>query len=240
MFKVSLFSGKKRRRSNIEHRLGYRFKHPEILQLALTHRSLKNEDDSIPESYSNERLEFLGDAVLELVVAANLFSDFPESEEGDLTEMRRILVNGKFLARKAIALDLGKEIRMSVGEKESGGMAKSSILADTYEAILGAIFIDGGIDAAKRFIEKFHLTDRDKHLNSRRYQNFKGLLLERLQAEGKQPEYRILSETGPDHKKLFEIGVFLKGNKIGHGTGKSKKSAEKSAARDAVSRMSEH
>ena len=227
------FFSRKNRRRVIERKLGYRFKHQEILELALTHRSFTHENDSLPEAYSNERLEYLGDAVLELVVAHELFTQFPESDEGELTEMRRILVNGRFLAQKAEALGIGSEIRMSQGEAETGGREKPSILADTYEAILGAIFLDGGIKAARRFIERFHLADRDEQLNAVSHKNFKGLLLERLQSRGKHPEYRLLSERGPDHEKIFEVAVYLDGREIGRGIGKSKKSAEKAAAKDA-------
>ncbi|MCK5833886.1 ribonuclease III, partial [bacterium] len=218
----------------LEAKIAYRFKNTELIDLALTHRSFKNEDSSLDENYSNERLEYLGDAVLQLIVAEELFRRFPDSNEGEMTEMRRILVNGKFLAQKAREFDLGSELRMSAGEEETGGRRKSSLLADSYEAMVGAIFIDGGITAARKFLKKKHLVSMQEHLASVSHINFKGTLLEELQARGKHPEYRTIKATGPDHKRNFEVAVYLDSEEIGRGSGLSKKSAEKAAAKDAM------
>ena len=231
---MSIFAFKK---TELERRIGYRFKNRDLLALALTHSSLRNEDDYLDDIDSNERLEFLGDAVLQLISAEELFRRFPIADEGELTEMRRVLVNGKFLAQKARDIGLGDALKMSVGEHESGGRRKTSILADAYEALLGAIFLDGGIDSARKFIERNHLIDIDEHLESDSHVNFKGMLLERMQARGKQPEYRTLDSSGPDHKRTFEVAVFGEGREIGRGKGPSKKAAEKAAARDAVEKL---
>jgi len=227
----------KRPLREIESKIGYRFKNKNTLDLALTHRSFKNEDDDLDDEYSNERLEYLGDAVLQLVVAEELFLRYPHSAEGELTEMRRILVNGKFLAQKAKELGLGEELRMSVGEEETGGRRKPSILADSYEAVLGAVFLDGGIDAAKAFVKRNHFDKMELELDSVSYANFKGLLLEELQAHGKHPEYRTIGASGPDHRRIFEVAVFIDGEPLGQGVGLSKKSAEKAAAQSAYQKL---
>lgn len=228
---------KRKPTSRLEERIGYRFKDRDLFERALRHRSWLHENgDLIPED-SNERLEFLGDAVLELLVAEHLYRKFPGQSEGELTEFRRILVNGELLAQKAEELDLGREILLSVSEDEDGGRLKHSILTDAYEALLGAIYIDGGFKAAKKFVEECHLADRDEQLSSEKHINFKGVLLERFQARGKRPEYRVMSERGPDHEKKFEIAVYLGGKEIGRGFGNNKKSAEQAASKEALEKI---
>jgi len=218
----------------LEKRIGYKFKDRELLQQALNHRSWIHENGEGDVLNSNERMEFLGDAVLELIVAEHLFREFPDSNEGDLTEFRRILVNGKLLAQKAAQLGLDREINLSSAEDGMGGRAKESILSDSYEALLGAIFLDGGIKAAKNFIEKFHLADRDTQFESDKHINFKGRLLEYTQARGETAEYQVISERGPDHRKTFEIAVLISGTEVGRGKGPSKKTAEQAAAKNAM------
>ncbi|RKZ31569.1 ribonuclease III [bacterium] len=223
--------------SRLERRIGYRFKNTELLERALRHRSWSFDDGNAILNASNERLEFLGDAVLGLLVAEHLFREFPGRTEGELTESRRLLVNGEFLAQRAEELDLGCEILLSASEEETGGREKQSILSDAYEALLGAIYIDGGFKAAKKFVEEKHLADRDEQLNSEKYINFKGTLLEYLQARGKRPEYRIISENGPDHNKTFVAAVSVAGKEIGRGSGPTKKAAEQKASKEALEKI---
>ena len=218
-----------------EKRIGYKFRNPKNLELALKHRSWARENAEGEEAISNERLEFLGDAVLEVIVAEYLFRNFPEYAEGQMTEHRGKLVNRNYLASKAKELGLGEYILMSDGESESGGRHKNSILADAYEALIGAIFIDGGLSGAKMFVEGFHLANLDLRTVSVGQINYKGRLLERLQAIGKRPEYRVLSEMGPDHLKRFEVAVYIGGKEAGVGFGSCKKEAEQDAARVALS-----
>lgn len=220
--------------TELEERLHYKFNNRELYRKALTHRSWLSEDENAIREDSNERLEFLGDAVLELVVAEYLFKFFPGRPEGELTEYRRILVNGEILAMKARILDLGCEIILSPGEKESGGCDKDSILSDAYEAIIGAIYLDGGLEAAQNFIVDFHLLDMQEQINSDIHVNYKGKLLEYMQARGTAPEYSIIAESGPDHEKFFEVAVELDGQQIGTGSGYSKKEAEQVAAKEAL------
>lgn len=214
--------------------MGYKYKNRKLYRKALTHRSWISEDGDAIREDSNERLEFLGDAVLELVVAEFLFNRFPGRPEGELTEFRRILVNGDILAMKARELNLGEEIILSPGEEESGGREKDSILSDAYEAIIGALFLDGDLKAARRFIMGFHLSDFDEQIHSDRHVNYKGKLLEYLQARGSRPQYSTIKETGPDHDKSFEIAVVIGHKEIGRGTGQSKKTAEQAAAKEAL------
>ena len=229
---MSLF--KKNPKTELERRIGYVFRSRELFRQALTHRSWLIEDETSMREDSNERLEFLGDAVLELAVADHLFHEFPGRDEGQLTEYRRILVGGKLLAMKAKELGLDQTIFLSPQEEESGGRSKRSILSDAYEALLGAIYIDGGMKPATAFIEKFHLSDRDEQLTSISHVNFKGRLLELLQSRGSRPTYRVIDVSGPDHNKRFDIAVYIGENEIGRGLGESKKSAEQNAARAAL------
>jgi len=218
----------------LEERVGYKFKDRKLYRRALTHRSWISEDENAIREDSNERLEFLGDAVLELVVAEYLFKLFPGRPEGELTEYRRILVNGEILAIKARELGLGEEIILSLGEDDSGGRDKDSILSDAYEALIGAIYLDGRLKAAEKFIHSFHLKDLYEQINSERHINYKGKLLEYLQARGLRPSYSTVNMTGPDHEKSFEIAVIVNGENIGLGFGSSKKSAEQEASKEAL------
>lgn len=224
----------KKPRIPLEKRIAYAFKNRKLLERALTHRSRIHEDEAEDIRVSNERLEYLGDAVLELLIAEHLFTEFPDRNEGELTEFRRMLVNRRTLTLKAKEIGLPDAIRVSVAEEDTGGREKDSILSDAYEALLGAIYLDGGLKSARGFIENIHLSDRDVQLNSERHVNYKGALLEKLQARGKHPVYRTISENGPDHNKEFEVAVFLSGNEIGRGRGTSKKDAERAAAKDAL------
>ncbi|HYG62849.1 MAG TPA: ribonuclease III [Thermoanaerobaculia bacterium] len=222
--------------SPFERRLGYRFKRLDLLELALTHRSWANEK-SLPEHY--ERLEFLGDAVLGMITAEWLFQNHPELPEGELSKLKAQLVSGTSLARHAEKLKLGEELRLGVGEERSGGRTKSSLLADSLEAVFGAIFLDNGLDAARAVVlpmieeasgEKAILQTRDA----------KTQLQEIAQALGWDlPEYRLVDSAGPDHSKVFTVECWLNGECSGRGDGPSKKLAEQRSAAEALARMPE-
>jgi ribonuclease III len=206
------------------------FKNKDLLNQAFVHSSYLNEN---PDFYllDNERLEFLGDAVLNLVVAEMIFGRFPKSSEGSMTEIRVSLIREETLAQLAAELSLGEYLLLSKGEENSGGRRKQSNLADTYEALIGAIFLDFDLEAARQFI-----IPRIEHYLSeyspiQTAKNYKGKLQEYFQTEFKQlPVYRLIDASGPDHDRNFTVEVILDGKVLGTGTGKNKKSAEMSAA----------
>lgn len=211
-----------------------RFRHPYLLQQALTHRSfLGGEAEHLPAS--NERLEFLGDAVLELTVIEHLFRMFPDDREGELTQKKSLLVSKPVLADCADGLELGEFLLLSDAERESGGGERDSILADAFEALLGAIYLDQGLEVARDFVRRWLLTDVKSILNDSEKQNFKSLLQEQVQARVRlHPRYRVVSQEGPDHEKRFTIEVVVRGEVLGRGSGHNKKAAEQQAARDAI------
>lgn len=215
-------------------RLGYQFARPELLRVALTHPSYVA-DAPKEGSQNNQRLEFLGDAVLQLVLSRALFEKFPDCDEGTLTKARARLVNRRTLAEHGRTLGLGELLRMSRGEAAQGGRERASALADAFEAVVGAIFLDGGYEAVERFIlARFH-----EALNGVRVipviENPKGELQEFLQAESPEsPRYQVVSVTGPDHDREYECTVLFRGAELGRGRGKSKKAAESEAARNAL------
>ena len=200
------------------------FKDKELLDHALTHRSWVNEHKGVRTS--NERLEFLGDAILEFVASKEIYNRFPDKEEGYLTALRANLVNTVALAEVAKKLDLGPELFLSKGEEDGGGRANTSLLADTVEAIIGAIFIDRGIGSTEKFIKENLLTEVGKKATEP-LKDFKSRLQEYVQAEGlSAPKYQVVEESGPDHNKKFVIEVVVNGEAWGRGTGKSKSIAE--------------
>lgn len=210
------------------------FKNKTLLDIALTHRSWVNEHKGQREN--NERLEFLGDAILEFVVSKELFTQFPDKEEGYLTALRANLVNTVSLAEIAKKLDLGKKLYLSKGEEESGGRTNTSLLADTVEAIIGAIFIDRGVGEAEKFIQKNLLVDLDKRALEP-LKDPKSALQEYVQSLSlPAPKYEVVEESGPDHDKKFVISVTVSGEKWGQGEGKSKSLAEQEAARQALAK----
>lgn len=209
------------------------FVNKELFDHALTHRSWLNEHKGIRTS--NERLEFLGDAILEFVVSQEIFKQFPDKEEGYLTSLRANLVNTVSLADLAIKLNLGEIIYLSKGEIESGGRSNVSILADTVEAIIGAIFIDRGLEAAAQFVT-LNIMDNLELKAKMPLKDAKSSLQEYAQSKGLDtPRYRVVSQTGPDHNRLFTIEAVVGGTTWGSGKGKSKSAAEQSAATDALS-----
>jgi ribonuclease III len=223
--------------SSLESRLGYRFKRSDLLTLSLTHRSFANEQGK-DENY--ERLEFLGDAVLGLVTAQWLFERHPELPEGELSKRKAQLVSRTTLARFAESLDLGASLHVGVGEERSGGRTKPSLLADSMEAVFGAIYLDGGLEAAARVIE----TMLDSHQPEvfHRFQTFamdaKTQLQEMVQAWGGElPAYRLAGATGPDHDKVFVVECWLGEELAGRGEGTSKKVAEQRAASQALEHL---
>ncbi len=221
----------------VEKKLGYRFTDRSFLERALLHRSHIHVSGS-SRSQSNERLEFLGDAVLGLVVNEYLYLRFPKRAEGDLTKMKSILVCGSRLSEVATTLQLGSHIRMSRSEAATGGRKRSSILADTMEALLGAVYLDGGLEAASGVIQKCLLAQSRRLLDRRSFGNYKSLLQEMIQARYKSPpRYRVLRSSGPDHARVFTVAVSFNGIALGSGEGRNKKAAEQKAAREALQRL---
>lgn len=219
---------------SFQKRLGYRFKEIPLLVLALSHRSWIH-DQGLERYKSNERLEFLGDSVLGLLINETLFHDNPDMAEGDLTQRKSLLASSKVLSQVGFALGLSEVILLSQNERESGGATRDSILADGVEAVLGAAFLDGGLDAVRPIVTRYILDQRGKLLTSEEHKNFKSLLQERIQADSQNPpRYRVDSTVGPDHSKIFHVQALIGGEVIATGQGRSKKEAEKEAARLAL------
>ena len=211
----------------LEKRLGYRFRDPALLEQALTHRSWAHERDEAVVHY--ERLEFLGDAVLGLITAEVLYRDHPELPEGELSKRKAFLVSREVLARRGEELGLGALLRLGVGEERSGGREKVSLLADAVEAVLGAVYLDGGLDAARTTIEAIFATGLARPGGGPT--DAKTRLQETVQARGwPLPAYRLVDQAGPDHAKRFTVEVSLRGAPAGRGHGRSKKVAEQEAA----------
>jgi ribonuclease-3 len=217
-----------------EEKLGYSFKTPELLQMALTHRSYINESRT-RDGKHNERLEFLGDAVLELITTEFLYAKYPNKPEGDLTSYRSGLVNTSTLATVSLELGVNDFLLLSKGESKDTGRARQYILANAFEAIVGALYIDGGYDTAQKFVAKYLLPMTEdiveKHLWRDAKSRFQELAQER---EGITPSYQKVSESGPDHDREFTMAVFLGNEEIAQGMGKSKQEAEQIAAGKAL------
>jgi ribonuclease-3 len=222
-----------------EARLGYSFRDPGLLEHALTHTSRANEDVS-GGVIDNESLEFLGDAVLGFAIADVLFRRFPSRDEGWKSKIKAALVSTASLARLADALSLGEHLLLGRGEEKTGGRRKQALLADGYEALIAAIYLDGGIDQATAFIvRQFEPLITEARAPAAAFYDFKSALQERVQSTGSPlPEYAVIGETGPDHHKLFRVEVRLGGKGIAEAVGRSKKEAEQEAARLALDRLS--
>lgn len=219
-------------------KLGVTFTNLDLLIEALTHRSYLNEHRTTPGSH-NERLEFLGDAVLELAVTHFLFTKFPHKPEGDLTAYRAALVNTYSLAETAEGLGVNDMLLLSKGEKKDTGRARQIILANAFEAILGAIYLDQGFAGAEAFVSKNLYPKIDAVIKNRTWQDAKSQFQEVAQdKKSVTPTYKTLSETGPDHDKQFTVGVFLADQEVARGDGKSKQEAEQAAAQAALDRIS--
>ncbi len=218
----------------LEKKIGIEFKNGELLLEALTHRSYLNEYTNWKLPH-NERLEYLGDAVLELVITHELFKKFPEYMEGHLTVLRAALVNAQMLSKIAEDIKLDSFMLMSRGERKDTGKAREVILANVIEAVIGAIYIDQGIDSAKKFILQFIWTHLDEILETKSYRDSKSELQEIIQERLKvTPAYRVIKESGPAHKKTFNVGVYFGEKFIADGTGASKQEAEVEAAKQAL------
>lgn len=213
------------------------FRQQSLLMQALTHRSYLGSNGGDP-NLSNERMEFLGDAVLELIVIEFLYRRFLIDREGALTKRKGLLVSRQVLAQSAEWMHLGNYIFMSDAERDSGGMGRASILADTLEAVIGAIYLDQGLESARRFVHARLLVYADRFLDDISRANYKSKLQESVQARYKtHPRYRVVTEMGPDHRKLFVVEVTVRGTLLGRGRGYNKKEAEQNAAMDAVERL---
>ena len=220
----------------LEARLGYTFRDRGLLENALMHSSYANENRARGYT-SNERLEFLGDSVLGMVTATRLYQLYPDMPEGKMSRLRAELVCEQSLHAVALELGLGSYIRLGHGEARNGGRERPSILADAVEAIIAAIYLDGGLESAQRFILDHILTGLAEG-QMHHVADYKTDLQERVQRKpGQALEYTLLSESGPDHNKSFTMNVLLNGSEIGRGTGRTKKEAEQSAAKSALERM---
>lgn len=220
----------------LQHELGYVFHAPGLLRLALTHPSVGHEQGTPVQT--NQRLEFLGDAVLQLALTRELYEKFPAFGEGPLTKARAKLVNRRSLAERARQLGLGGHLILSRGEEMSGGRERLSALADTFEALMGAIFLDGGFDAAREFILRQFLSAFGELDVIPSLENPKGELQEFVQSfSSEAPRYHVVSSSGPDHDRIFECTVHHGGEELARGRGKSKKAAESEAALAALTRL---
>jgi len=217
----------------IEKNIDIKFKNKDLLQQAFVHRSYLNENPGYKMDH-NERLEFLGDAVMELIVTKYLFGNYP-NPEGDLTTWRAALVNSKMLSEVAAKLGFNDYLMLSRGEGQDIGRARQFILANTMEAVIGAIYLDGGFEKAENFIKKHLLCELKRVLEEKLYQDPKSHFQEEAQGkEGITPSYELVKEEGPDHCKKFVIGVYLNGDLIAAGEGPSKQTAQEDAARKAL------
>ena len=221
----------------LEERLGYTFRNKALLRGAMYHSSYANEHRG-SDIQSNERLEFLGDAVLGLVVGEHLFRTHPDAPEGDLTRMRAALVCEESLHEVAQSLGLGQYLKLGRGEESGGGRQRPSILADATESVFAAVYLDGGMEAARSLIHRVLLDENREEAVERRRKDYKTVLQEMVQRKSNQVlRYELVGSAGPDHAKVFSACVKLNGQVIGLGTGHSKKEAEQAAARTALEQM---
>lgn len=219
----------------IEAFLGYSFKQKNLLVLAFTHRSFSNESRTIKEH--NERLEFLGDSVLGMVIAEYLYQHLPSTPEGELSYLRSRLVEAGSCVTYFQQLDLEKYILLGKGERINAGRGRETILADLFEAIIGAIYLDGGLEEAKQFLFK-HFSGHFEAILKTPIQNWKALLQDICQKTYQQtPVYEVLDESGPDHSKTFKVAVFVNQQEVGIGEGPSKKEAQQAAAKEALQQL---
>ena len=220
---------------DLETAIGYTFKDPSLLTEALTHSSYAHEQHN--NMKNNERLEFLGDAVLSIVVSDYIYKHCPDRPEGELTKLRASLVCEKSLFDFAKVIDLGSYLRLSNGERRNGGAKRPSIVSDAFEALIAAIYLDGGMEPAREHILRFVVPEIENHRNNS-FKDYKTALQEIIQKNpGERLEYRLVGSTGPDHNKHFKVEVCLNSNIIGRGGGRSKKEAEQQAAREALELM---
>ncbi|MEE1054147.1 MAG: ribonuclease III [Acutalibacteraceae bacterium] len=223
--------------NSLEKNLNYKFKNIQLLKNALIHSSYANENRG--NIHSNERLEFLGDSVLSIIVSEHIYNRFPNMPEGELTRLRASLVCEKSLCAFSRELGIGDYLKLGKGEDKNGGRERDSILADAFEAVLAAIYLDGGMEAAKKHIMNTVLHDI-KHHDDDTFKDYKTTLQEIIQRNPEESvTYILIDESGPDHDKRFTVEVHLNSNVIGTGTGKNKKQAEQMAAKQALHLMGE-
>lgn len=218
----------------LQRKLNIQFKNPKLLDNAFIHRSFLNEH-RVDGIENNERLEFLGDAVLELVISTYLFKNYPNKSEGDLTNIRAAVVRTESLAEESRALGFGEYLQMSKGEEDSGGKDKDYLLANTFEAVLGAIYLDQGFEVCDRYLEKTLLHKVPTIVENNLFIDPKTQAQELIQAQFKvTPIYEVVNEEGPDHDKIFTVALTIGGKEMGRGSGTSKQKAEEEAAKIAL------
>jgi ribonuclease-3 len=224
--------------SDFEQKLGYAFRQRELLERALTHKSFSNEnrDSRAP---NNERLEFLGDAVLGFVVGEMIYRSFPTLQEGALSKIKAHLVSSNMLGAKGRALEIGRYLRMGAGEARSGGAEKVSLLADAFEAVVAAIYLDGGAPATEAFVRRVFGPEVDGiNIGDLSFHDYKTTLQETAQGLGLPlPDYRVVEESGPDHEKAFLVELLWDGVSFSHGSGPSKREAQRKAAKEALKKL---
>ncbi len=220
--------------AGLEKTIKHSFNTKALLKEALTHRSYRNENPGW-ETPHNERLEFLGDAVLELTVTEELYNRFPDEDEGKLTSIRAALVNYQLLAKAGSAIALEKSVLLSRGEAKDTGRAREVIIANAMEALIGALYLDGGMPAAKAFVTSFVMNNLHEIMKTGSHRDPKSTLQEMTQAKRKMtPSYRVISETGPEHNKIFKVSVYFENEFVAEGEGYSKQEAEVEAAKKAI------
>ncbi len=223
--------------AGLEAILGHKFKDKALLEEAVTHRSYLNEDVSRSKAH-NERLEFLGDAVLELIVTEELFYRYPDYTEGQMTPIRSALVNYQMMADVGKSIGMDAHILLSRGEAKDMGRGREVIVANAMESVIGALHLDGGYAAAKYFVDKTIMARLDEVMRRKLYKDPKSVLQEKVQEEKKvTPTYHVLKETGPDHAKLFTVGAYFGDELMAEGSGMSKQDAEIEAARNALGKL---
>jgi len=223
--------------TQLEAKLKYRFINKALISQALTHRSYLSVTNK-PRLSSNERLELLGDAVLGMVVTEFLYKSFPTKEEGELTAIKSLMVSRKILARVARQIGIGEFILLNDAEERAGGRNRSSIIADAFESVIGAVYLDGGLETVINFIHSKLLVRTGKIISEEQNRNFKSMLLEYSQSKNLGlPHYNVRNEEGPDHEKLFTIEVKVNNEVLGSGKGNSKKKAEQISAKNALKKL---
>jgi ribonuclease-3 len=221
--------------NEFEERIGYRFQNLGLLRQALTHSSYANEKH-MKKLSDNERLEFLGDAVLEIISSEFLYQNYPDVPEGELTRLRASIVCEPTLAMCTEELNLGEYLYLGKGEDQTGGRKRKSVLSDALEAVIGAIYLDGGFANAKEFVCRFILTDIE---HKKLFYDSKTILQEVVQGEHGELHYELVGESGPDHAKMFTVEVWISSKKISEGSGNTKKAAEQDAAYQALLKLRE-